>query len=103
MGGKGARGAAGSLPRDRAAGAARAIILAFLDFGDRDLDVFQNELQLIGIEFLRTLAEPRAFIFLDEQLQPFDRLLRRRELALDVKCAAIVVMVRPFAIYGDEA
>ncbi len=85
MGGKGARGAAGSLPRRRTSGAARAIILTFLNFGDRDLNIFQNELQLIRIELLRTLAEPRAFIFLDEQLQTLDRLLRRRELALDVK------------------
>jgi hypothetical protein len=61
MGGKGARGAASSLPGRRAAGAARAIILAFLDFGDCDLDVFQNELQLIGIEFLRTLARARSY------------------------------------------
>ncbi len=81
----GARGAAGALPGRRAPRAARAIVLALLDFGDRDLDIFQNELQLIGIELLRTLAEARAFIFPDEQLQTFDRLLRRRKLALDVK------------------
>ena len=103
MGGKGARGAAGSLPGRRAAGAARAIILAFLDFGDRDLDVFQNELQLIGIEFLRTLAEPRAFIFLDEQLQPFDRLLRRRELVLDVKARGALVFGAAMLMIGPDA
>ncbi len=82
---KSARGAAGALPGRRAPRAARAIVLALLDFGDRDLDIFQHELQLIGIELLRTLAEARAFIFLDEQLQTFDRLFRRCELALGVK------------------
>ncbi len=100
MGGEGASGAAGSLPRRRAARAARAIILAFLRFGDRDLDIFQNEPQLIGIGLLRTLAEPRAFIFFDEQLQTFDRLFRRRELALDVKARG-VLMIGPDA-FGFE-
>ena len=81
---KGARGAAGSLPRDRASRAARALVLALFCFGDRDLDIFENELQLVGIELLRTLAEPRAFIFLDEKLKAFDRLLGCGQLALDV-------------------
>ena len=40
MGGKGASGAARSLPRDRASRAARAILLAFLRFGDRECPKF---------------------------------------------------------------
>ena len=94
MCGKGARGAAGSFARRRAPRAARAIVLALLDFGDRDLDVFQNELQLIGIELLRALAEARAFVFLDEQLETFDRLLRCSQLALDVKARGELVRSR---------
>ena len=59
---------------------------------------------MIGIEFLRTLAKPRAFIFLDEQLQPFDRLLRRRELALDVKArGALVFGAAMFIMIGPDA
>ena len=99
MGRKGAGGATGSLACRRASGAARAIFLAFLRFGDRDLDIFQDELQLVGIELLRALAEPRTLVFLHEQLKALDELLRRSQFALDVKaCGEFVVganAVRP--------
>ena len=103
MCGKGARGAAGSFLRRRAPRAARAIVLALLDFGDRDLEIFQNELQLIGIELLRTLPEARAFIFLDEQLQTFDRLLRCGQLALDVKARGELVLGAAMLAIGADA
>ena len=103
MGGKGASGAARSLPRDRASRAARAILLAFLRFGDRDLDIFQNELQLVGIELLRTLAEPRAFIFFDERSKTFDRLFRRGELALDVKARGALILGAAMLAIGADA
>ena len=51
--GKGAGGAAGPAARRCRAGAARTIVLALLDFGDGDLDVFEHQLHLIGIELLR--------------------------------------------------
>ena len=38
----------------------------FLDFGDRDLDLFQNKLHLVGIELLRALAETRTLVLLHE-------------------------------------
>ena len=103
MSGKGARGAAGSLPRLGASRTARAIVLAFRCFSDRDLNIFQNELQLIGIEFLRTLAEARAFIFLDQQLQTFDRLLRRRKFALDVKARDTFIFCAVQLMIGADA
>ena len=103
MGGKGAGGAGGSLPRDRAARTACALVLALLRFGDRDLDIFENELQLIGIELLRTLAEPRAFIFFDEQSKTFDRLLRRGQLARDVKPRGALMLGAAMLAIGADA
>jgi len=92
MGGKGARGAARSFAPRRAPRAARAIVLALLRFGNCDLDVFEHELQLIGIELLRALAEPRAFVFLDEQLEAFDRFLGCSQLPLYVKARCKLVI-----------
>ena len=68
-------------------------------FGDRDLDVFEHELQLIGIELLRALAEPRAFIFFDEQLEAFDRFLGCGQLTLDMKArCALMLGADPFGL-----
>ena len=73
-----------------------------MDFGDRDLDIFQNELQLVGTEFLRALAEPCAFVLFDEQLEAFDRLLGRGQFALHVKASGELVLGAPmFAIGAD--
>jgi hypothetical protein len=99
MGRKGAGGAAASLACRRASGAARAIFGAFLRLGDRDFDIFQNELQLVGIELLRALAEPRTLVFLHEQLKALDELLRGSQFALDVKaCGELVVGANPFGL-----
>ena len=47
------------MARGRLAGAARAIVLAFLDFGDRDL-YLPGRIAAVGIELLRALAETGA-------------------------------------------
>src|SRR5208283_5093515 len=86
MSGEGARGAAGASPvSGRFAAPAGANIFALLHLGDGDLDIFQHKLQLVGIEFLRALAETCALVFLQKQLETLDCLLRRRELALHMK------------------
>src|SRR3974390_3485026 len=69
----------------RRAGAARTIVLALLDFGDGNLDVFENQLHLIGIELLRAFAETCALVLLHEQFEAFDGLFGRTQFALDMK------------------
>jgi hypothetical protein len=77
MGGESARGAARAAPiSGRLAALAGADIFALLHFGDGDLDIFQHELQLLGIELLRALAEPGALVCLQKQLETLDRFLR---------------------------
>jgi hypothetical protein len=103
MGRKGAGGAAGSLACRRASRAARTIFLAFLRLGDRDLNIFQDELQLVGIELLRAPAEPRTLVFFHKQLKALDELLRCSQFALDMKASgefvvgATAFLLRPFA------
>jgi hypothetical protein len=75
--GKGAGGAAGPATRRCRAGAARTIVLALLDFDDGDLDVFEHQLHLIGIELLRAFAEACTLVLLHEQFETVDDLFGR--------------------------
>ncbi|MGY4364159.1 hypothetical protein ACVW1A_000224 [Bradyrhizobium sp. LB1.3] len=49
------------------------------------LDVFENQLHLIGIELLRAFAETCALVLLHEQFEAFDGLFGRSQFALDMK------------------
>jgi len=55
------------------------------------------------IELLRTLAEPCAFIFLDEKLKAFDRLLECGQLALDVKARGKFILGAMTLAIGADA
>ncbi|MHC2295690.1 hypothetical protein ACVIJW_011626 [Bradyrhizobium barranii subsp. barranii] len=83
--GKGTGSAPGPAAGRRRAGAARTIVLAFLDFGDGNLDVLENQLHLIGIELLRAFTETCALVLLHEQFEAFDALFGRSQFTLDMK------------------
>ncbi|MHC2371564.1 hypothetical protein ACVIQT_006212 [Bradyrhizobium diazoefficiens] len=83
--GKGTGSAPGPAAGRRRAGAARTIVLAFLDFGDGNLDVLENQLHLIGIELFRAFTETCALVLLHEQFEAFDALFGRSQFTLDMK------------------
>ncbi|MHC2744996.1 hypothetical protein ACVIWV_000450 [Bradyrhizobium diazoefficiens] len=85
MRGKGTGSAPGPAAGRRRAGAARTIVLAFLDFGDGNLDVLENQLHLIGIELFRAFTETCALVLLHEQFEAFDALFGRSQFTLDMK------------------